>query len=72
MRAQTGDRLLAGPGSTSVGLIVSVLGEDGQPPYIVRWLRSGHLAMVVPGEYARVIPGPRPVGGPAARERELR
>jgi hypothetical protein len=33
-----------------------VLGPDGQPPYIVRWLRGGHISMVVPDQYARIIP----------------
>jgi hypothetical protein len=60
MQAQTGDRIIARTGSSSIGLIVGVLGDDGRPPYIVKWLRTGHIAMVTPGPYARVIPaGPR-------------
>ena len=62
MRAQAGDRLLAASGGSSVGLIVEVLGEDGQPPYVVKWLRSGHLAMVVPDQYARIMPTSRTAG----------
>jgi hypothetical protein len=54
MRAKPGDHLLAGSGGT--GLVIDVLGSDGQPPYIVRWLRSDYIAMVVPDQYARIIP----------------
>lgn len=53
MRARVGDHLLAESGNT--GLIIEVLGHDGHPPYVVRWLRSGHIAMVSPGQYARII-----------------
>jgi hypothetical protein len=62
MRAQVGDRLLAASGSGSVGLIVAVLGADGQPPYVVKWQRTGHIAMVVPDPYARIIPAGHPAG----------
>ena len=55
MRAQVGDQLLAESGNT--GLILEVLGHDGHPPYVVRWHRSGHIAMVSPGQYARIIDG---------------
>ena len=58
MRAKSGDRLLAGSGST--GVIIDVLGPDGQPPYVVKWLRSDHIAMVIPDQYARVIPADCP------------
>jgi hypothetical protein len=63
MRAHVGDQLLPGGGSSSVGLIVGVLGKDGLPPYVVKWLRTGHIAMVSPGQFARVIPA----GEPGAR-----
>ena len=56
MRAHVGDRLVAAADSGNAGLIVSVLGEDGQPPYVVKWLRSGHIAMISPDAYARIIP----------------
>jgi hypothetical protein len=56
MRAQVGDRLLVGHGRQRAGLIIGVLRADGQPPYIVRWLSSGHIAMVFPDQYARIVP----------------
>lgn len=56
MRAQIGDRLLVGYGRRRVGLVIGVPREDGQPPYIIKWLDGGHIAMVFPDEYARIIP----------------
>lgn len=53
MRARVGDQLMTGSGSTA--LIVDVLGGDGQPPYIVKWSQTGHIAMVCPDQYARII-----------------
>jgi quinol-cytochrome oxidoreductase complex cytochrome b subunit len=37
-------------------------GANGSPPYIVRWLATGQIAMAVPGEFARVIPVSHPAG----------
>ena len=62
MRAKVGDRLLVGHGRHRIGLIVDVPQPDGQPPYIVKWLSDGHIAMVFPDQYARVIPAGHPVG----------
>ena len=62
MRAQAGDRLLVGPDDQRIGLIVDVPQSDGQPPYIVKWLNDGHIAMVFPDQYARVIPASHPAG----------
>jgi hypothetical protein len=28
---------------------------DGAPPYVVRWLATGQIAVVMPAEYARVL-----------------
>jgi Domain of unknown function (DUF1918) len=58
MRAKAGDKLLTASGSTAI--IVDVLGTDGHPPYIVRWLAAGNIAMVDPDTYARVIPAANP------------
>ncbi|RBQ12196.1 hypothetical protein DP939_44190 [Spongiactinospora rosea] len=35
-------------------VIVEVRNADGSPPYTVRWLDQGHLALVFPGPDARV------------------
>jgi hypothetical protein len=63
MRAKAGDQLVTGSGCT--GLIVDVLGSGGDPPYVVKWLNSGHIAMVVPDQYARVVPAENTAAGRA-------
>jgi hypothetical protein len=37
------------------GLITEVHGVNGAPPYVVRWLDTGHVATVVPGSDAIVV-----------------
>jgi len=54
MSARIGDCLVVGEGR--VGQVVGVRSADGSPPYIVKWLGDGHIAMVVPDQYARIIP----------------
>ena len=53
MHANEGDQLRAGSGGTA--MILQVLGQDGQPPYVVRWDQTGHIAMTVPDQYSRVV-----------------
>jgi hypothetical protein len=62
MRAHVGDWLLVGHGRQRTGLIIGLLRGDGQPPYIVRWLSTGHIAMVFPDQYARIVPPGYPAG----------
>ena len=59
MRARIGDRLVVGAGR--IGEVVGVPAADGSPPYIIKWLNSGHIAMVFPDQYARIIPAGDPV-----------
>lgn len=58
MRARVGDTLLVPGRKTRTGLIVRIVGKDGAPPYVVKWLADGHIAMVTPGEYSRIVPAP--------------
>ena len=37
------------------GLITEVHGVNGAPPYVVRWLDTGHVATVVPGPDAIIV-----------------
>ncbi len=53
MKAKAGDKLLAGSGA--VAIILNALGENGHPPYIVKWLPAGNIAMVDPDPYARIV-----------------
>ena len=58
MRAQPGDFLpVEGPTEHSHsrrGEILAVHGDDGGPPFMVRWEDSGHEALVFPGPDAHV------------------
>ena len=52
LRAEVGDQLVA-PGATLlhgevVGVIIHVHGDDGGPPFTVRWYDSGHATTVNP------------------------
>ena len=61
MRARVGDRLVLAGDPDRYGVVIGVLGQDGAPPYIIRW-RSGHVAMVLPGQYARIVSAGHPSG----------
>jgi Domain of unknown function (DUF1918) len=56
MKARVGDRLVLAGGPDRYGVVVGVLGKDGAPPYIIRWRSHGHVAMVFPDQYARIVP----------------
>jgi hypothetical protein len=56
MHARIGDRLIMEGDPARTGVIIGTPHDDGSPPYVVRWLSSGHIAMVSPGQFARVIP----------------
>jgi len=58
MRAQVGDRLVVG--ADRIGIVVAVPAEDGSPPYIIKWQKDGHIAMVLPDQYSRIIPAGQP------------
>jgi hypothetical protein len=64
MKATTGDHLVIR--SHHVGEpdhdaeILEVRGEDGAPPFLVRWSRDGHTGLIFPGPDAIVEPRDRP------------
>ncbi|RZL75074.1 MAG: DUF1918 domain-containing protein [Rhodococcus sp. (in: high G+C Gram-positive bacteria)] len=59
MHAEPGDWLVVKgtvvDSPDDVGHIVEVRHADGGPPYLVRWLRDGHEALVFPGPDAHVV-----------------
>jgi hypothetical protein len=59
MRAHVGDRLVVG--GDRIGEIVGVPSADGSPPYIIKWLKDGHIAMVLPDQYSRIVSAGEPV-----------
>jgi hypothetical protein len=56
MRAEVGDRLLPDGDHSRVGVIIGLQNADGSPPYVVKWLSDGHIALVSPEPYARIVP----------------
>lgn len=73
MKANVGDWLVVK--ATTIdrpdqrGLITDVHSSDGSPPYVVRWLDTGHVATVFPGPDALVV---TPAEMDAADERAQR
>lgn len=56
MKADVGDRLVTeGPDGERECLIIGLQRTDGAPPYVVRWLADGHIALVFPGPYTRLV-----------------
>jgi Domain of unknown function (DUF1918) len=57
MKANVGDRLITEgvDGGQRECLIIQLQHEDGSPPYVVRWLSDGHIALVFPGPYTRLV-----------------
>ena len=58
LRASVGDRLVIRGhhvgGVQRDGEIIDVLGEDGAPPYLVRWSDDEHVSRAYPGSDAYV------------------
>ncbi|HEY5788036.1 MAG TPA: DUF1918 domain-containing protein [Microlunatus sp.] len=59
MHANKGDHLIVEGKKTGTqsreGEIVEVRGQDGAPPYVVRWT-DGHEGLTYPGPDAHVLP----------------
>ena len=63
MKARVGDRLIPDGDPDRIGVVIGLRNADGSPPYVVKWLTSGHIALVFPGPYARIVPADRADGG---------
>ncbi|HEY5986701.1 MAG TPA: DUF1918 domain-containing protein [Streptosporangiaceae bacterium] len=58
MKAQVGDRLVTDDDdSRRVCEIIGLHHTDGTPPYVVRWFSDGHISLLFPGPYTRVVRG---------------
>lgn len=62
MHAKVGDHLLVEGHKVGEarrdGEVLEVRGEDGGPPYVVRW-SDGHEGLVYPGPDAHIVPPQR-------------
>ncbi len=64
MKACIGDRLVVDGDANRVGLVIGVQHQAGTPPYVIKWLGDGHIALVFPGPYSRIVPASHPAGAP--------
>ena len=59
MQARVGDTLVVEGRTVDIkrrdGEVIEVRGEDGAPPYVVRW-SDGHEGLTFPGPDAHVVP----------------
>jgi hypothetical protein len=56
MKARVGDRLITeGTDGHRSCVIIGLHHADGTPPYVVRWLADGHIALTFPGPYTRLV-----------------
>jgi hypothetical protein len=65
MKAEPGDRLIIDGDPDRVAVVIGVMHGDGSPPYVVRWQRSGHIALVSPDSYASIVPAGGQPGSPS-------
>ena len=55
MRAHLGDHLVPDGDQARAAIVIGLRNADGSPPYVVRYLNSGHIALVFPGPYTRLV-----------------
>lgn len=55
MRAEIGDKLIVEGDPARTGLVIGLRNDDGSPPYVVKWRADGHIALVYPGQYSRIV-----------------
>lgn len=72
MHASVGDRIHVSGTHVSDherdGEILEVRGKDGTPPYLVKWLDTGHEALVFPGPDASIRSAEDEAGGSGSSE----
>jgi hypothetical protein len=56
MKAHMGDQLITeGVHGQRACVIIGLHHGDGSPPYVVRWLTDGHIALMFPGPYTKLV-----------------
>lgn len=62
VHARPGDTLVIDSASTAglprVGIIIAVTGQDGGPPFLVRWITGDYESRIIPGPGARIEVAP--------------
>lgn len=67
MTARVGDWLIRAGDPGRSGQIIGLQHADGSPPYVVRWHNDGHVALVFPGPYDRIVRDAPHPGLPASK-----
>jgi Domain of unknown function (DUF1918) len=68
MKAGVGDRLITSDADRGrvACEIIRLSHADGSPPYVVRWLSDGHISLLFPGAFTKIVRraavGPEAVG----------
>jgi hypothetical protein len=58
MKARVGDQLITeGYEGQRACVVIGLHHADGSPPYVVRWLADGHIALMFPGPYTKLVHG---------------
>ena len=58
MKACVGDRLTTeGSDGQRACVIIGLHNADGSPPYVVRWQADGHIALMFPGPFTKLVHG---------------
>jgi hypothetical protein len=58
MKARVGDRLITeGSRGQRACVIIGLHDADGSPPYVVRCQVGGHIALMFPGPFTKLIHG---------------
>jgi Domain of unknown function (DUF1918) len=73
MKARVGDQLITeGAEDQRSCVIIGLHRADGSPPYVVRWLTDGHIALMFPGPYTKLVhPGSEDDAGTMEHSRPL-
>lgn len=60
MRAHVGDHLVPDGDHDRAAVVIGLRNADGSPPYVVKYLNDGHIALVFPGPYTRLVRAGKP------------
>jgi uncharacterized protein DUF1918 len=56
MKAKVGDQLVTDDADDRrICEIIGLHHADGTPPYVVRWASDGHISLLFPGPYRRLV-----------------
>jgi hypothetical protein len=58
MKARVGDQLISeASGRPRAYMVIGLHNADGSPPYVVRWQADGHITLMFPGPFTKLVHG---------------